>query len=348
MNHTGMPFTMNMELTTRCPLKCPFCYCTLNNGKDLPLEKAIHWLHEAKKNHIVMVSLSGGETLCYPHLEEVIRIGSQLGLEINIALSGYNFTREKLESLIGAGVTRIYISLNGSTERINNQSRNGFSLAMNALEILAEYGYDNTCLNWVMQDFNTDDFENVVEIAEQRKVKNLVVLGLKPTSRNELGHYPSKSQIRDIARFICDYRGSVNIRVEPCYSNLNAALKEMSEKLSIHSPAFNGCLAGRGILSVNVDGEITPCRHLDIPESFSTIEDYWNNSAVLGQIRSAAENLDEPCGSCGYRDGCLHCLAINYAGNGAIRYGFDGCPMSTAVSSPIELAEGISLPRKVG
>ena len=90
MNQANRPFTMNMELTTRCPLMCPFCYCTLNNGKDLPLEKAIFWLREAKKSGIVMVSLSGGETLCYPHLEEVIKEGSRLGLEINVALSGYN------------------------------------------------------------------------------------------------------------------------------------------------------------------------------------------------------------------------------------------------------------------
>ena len=26
---------------------------------------------------------------------------------------------------------------------------------MNAIDILARYGYNNTCLNWVMQDFNT-------------------------------------------------------------------------------------------------------------------------------------------------------------------------------------------------
>ena len=335
---------MNMELTTRCPLMCPFCYCTLNNGKDLPLEKAVHWLQEAKKCNIVMISLSGGETLCYPHLEEVIRAGSQLGLEINVALSGYNFTKEKLDSLIKAGVSRIYISLNGSTEQINNRSRNGYGLAMNALKILAENKYDNACINWVMQDFNTDDFRNVVAIAEEYNVRNLVVLGLKPTSKKELEHYPTKEQIQEVAENICTYTGKVHIRVEPCFSSLNALLKERSNELSIHSPIYKGCLAGQGIVSVNVDGEITPCRHLDIPENSLSLEEYLKESSTLKSIRKAADSAKEPCKSCGYREGCLHCLAINYTSKNMLYYGFEGCPAYCESKKSLTLSKGISFP----
>ena len=36
MNQANRPFTMNMELTTRCPLMCPFCYCTLNDSPNPP------------------------------------------------------------------------------------------------------------------------------------------------------------------------------------------------------------------------------------------------------------------------------------------------------------------------
>ena len=32
---------MNMELTTKCPLKCPFCYCCLNTGKELPIDEGV-------------------------------------------------------------------------------------------------------------------------------------------------------------------------------------------------------------------------------------------------------------------------------------------------------------------
>lgn len=344
MSQTERVFTMNLELTTRCPLLCPFCYCTLNNGRDLPLEKALYWIHEAKKAKIAMVSLSGGETLCYPHLEDVIRESSQSGLEVNVALSGYNLTSERLESLIDAGVSRIYISLNGSTAEINSRSRNGYDLAINALRLLRDCEYPNTCLNWVMQDFNTEDFPNIVTLAERYHVKNLVILGLKPTSKNELAHYPTRKQIDFIASYICSYRGSVNIRVEPCYSCLNAALRKKSAEMSIHSPALDGCQAGRGLVSINVDGKITPCRHLDIPESYVTVEDYCRHSSVLKQIREAKSDRAEPCKTCVYRNGCLHCLAISYSCHGRIQYGFEGCPMQEEGEKALNLAKGMPLP----
>ncbi len=346
MFQENRPFTMNMELTTRCPLMCPFCYCTLNNGKDLPVKKAFYWLREAKRNKILMVSLSGGETLCYPYLDDVIREGSRLGLEVNVALSGYNLTEERLSDLIQAGVSRIYVSLNGSTSVINSRSRNGYELAMNALKMLSEYGFENTCLNWVMQDYNSDDFQNIVAIAEQYNVKNLVVLGLKPTSDNELKHYPTREQIYSVAKYICTYQGKVFIRIEPCYSCLNAAVKELSDGLSIHSPVQIGCIAGQGIVSINVDGNITPCRHLDLPERFDTIKGYWRGSPVLKQIREAAHNLSDPCRSCGFRTGCLHCLAINYSGKKTFQYGFNDCPLYFKSSDPSVLAKGIPIPGK--
>ena len=41
-------YGMNMELTTACPLRCPQCYCSLEGGKHLDLETAMHYLEQAK------------------------------------------------------------------------------------------------------------------------------------------------------------------------------------------------------------------------------------------------------------------------------------------------------------
>ncbi len=216
--------------------------------------------------------------------------------------------------------------------------------------LLIGVGYDkNTSLHLADVRASYPGKHNCIEhsaIAERYNVRNLVILSLKPTSQNELAHYPTKDQIKSVARYVCSYRGRVNLRIEPCYSCLNTALKELSEKLSIHSPAFSGCLAGHGIISVNVDGEITPCRHLDIPENYNTIEDYWKDSAVLKQIRQAAANKDEPCKSCVYREGCLQCLAVNYSDKGQIRYGFEGCPMQEKGDKILKLAKGMPLPNR--
>ena len=83
------PLLMNLELTTRCPLRCPQCYCDLNKGKDLDIEQAMYWLEEAAGCQIQTINLSGGETMVYPHLTALIEKCHALGMESNIAVSGY-------------------------------------------------------------------------------------------------------------------------------------------------------------------------------------------------------------------------------------------------------------------
>ena len=76
---------MHFELTSKCPLMCKQCYCNLNNGKDLDYGTALHWIHEAVNAGVKMLNLSGGETLCYPHLYDLIQNASQQGLMVNVA-----------------------------------------------------------------------------------------------------------------------------------------------------------------------------------------------------------------------------------------------------------------------
>ena len=53
--------TMNLELTTNCPLHCPQCYCALTGGKNIDPEKAKFWIREGARYGVKNVMLSGGE-----------------------------------------------------------------------------------------------------------------------------------------------------------------------------------------------------------------------------------------------------------------------------------------------
>ena len=143
-------FGLNLELTTCCPLHCPQCYCTLEGGKHLDLDVAKSKLREAGEHGVRIVHLSGGETLCYPHLYEVVTYAKQYCKQVNVALCGWHFNQTVLNRLIESGVDGIFISLNGSTEEINSVTRDGYDYALQALQLLCENGFPNTYLNWVM------------------------------------------------------------------------------------------------------------------------------------------------------------------------------------------------------
>ncbi len=89
------PYIMNLELTSRCPLRCPQCYCDLEKGKELSLEDALYWIEEAARENVKIVNLSGGETMCYPHIFEIVEAVSKRGMTPNIAVSGYHFDKEE-------------------------------------------------------------------------------------------------------------------------------------------------------------------------------------------------------------------------------------------------------------
>jgi ATP-dependent Clp protease ATP-binding subunit ClpC len=80
-----------------------------------------------------------------------------------------------------------------------------------------------------MHSANADDFMNVVKIAEERNVKNLVIMALKPDSEGCLSTLPSKEQMLRVRREVRAYSGSVEISVESCYSPMLALMLDRND-----------------------------------------------------------------------------------------------------------------------
>lgn len=320
------PVLMNLELTTKCPLRCPQCYCDLTGGKDLPLSEALYWIEEADHCGIRTVNLSGGETMCYPYLNDIIRACKRRGIEANVAVSGYGINEQVLKELIDSGVADICVSLNGSTREINEKSREGYEMAIHALELLRKLGYGRTRINWVMHSHNAADFEGMMKLSEEYKVRALVVMVFKPDSSHQLPSVPDRKQLCRVADRIRKYKGVVEIEVEECFSQLRAILGERY-LTNLNRGPCRGCGAGRDGISVNVEGRLTPCRHLELAEDYRSIKEYWRQSPVLKQLRCVEDSPQPPCGDCRYLRFCLPCMAVNWKQKGEISMGDSACPV---------------------
>ena len=301
---------MNIELTTACPLRCPQCYCSLEGGKHIPLETAKECLRQAKALGLKHVELSGGETLCYPHLYALIREAHALGVESNIAISGWHFDEQVLEKLRQAGLSHIYISLNGPTEELNRKSRDGYQYAIDALKILKESDFSEVYINWVMHRDTADSLPDMIRLAQEYDVKAIVIMAPKPTSSHELHTLPTKEQMERTVQLIRVNRPGFLI-VESCFSPMRALVSDTKLFGNLNVGPFKGCGAGRTNCNVSVDGLFSPCRHLEYLEKWDSLEAYWTKSTILQKLRSLDENKKEPCAACKYSEYCRHCLAIN-------------------------------------
>ena len=306
---------------------CPQCYCDLNRGRDLSPDQARYWLDEAAKAGVRVVNLSGGETMCYPHIYEVTEYAASLGMEVNIAVSGYHFGEQEIWRFVNAGIGDICVSLNGPTEEINSFTRDGYDLALRALESLKNAGFPRTCINWVMHGSNADTLGEMIALAEQYQARSLCVMVFKPDASHQRKSVPSGEQIIRAAKRIKGYKGTVSIEVESCYSQLRA-LVQNGYLLNRNVGIERGCGAGRDAVSINVEGRITPCRHMELEEMYQSIEDYWNHSEVLKKLRRVEEDKQKPCADCRFRENCRPCAAVNLKLRGEIFMGEEGCALA--------------------
>lgn len=325
----SQPRMMNIELTTRCPLHCPQCYCDLTRGKDMAPAVAIRFIKEAGVLKIPQINLSGGETMLYPHLLDLIACCRDNGICANVALSGYGFNEDVLRQMEAEGVGGIFISLNGSTEEVNSCSRDGFDLAIKALQVLKNAHFLNYAINWVANRGNVADFPNILSLAESYETPAIVVMAFKPDASREMSAFPSREQLIFLADYIKEHRNSkVKIKIENCFSQLKALIGQ-KYFINLNQGIDKGCQAGRDSMSVSVDGKLTPCRHLEYEESYASIAEYWNNSPVLEQLRDVENDTRKPCQGCQYEPYCLYCMAVNAKLKGELFKGNEFCGLST-------------------
>ncbi|MCR5290200.1 MAG: SPASM domain-containing protein [Treponema sp.] len=168
-----------------------------------------------------------------------------------------------------------------------------------------------------MHSYNADDFTEMIKLAEKFDVKGLAILVFKPDSTHHLTSIPTYEQMQAIRSIIKNYDGPVSIGVESCYSPLKAMLGH-TFFMNTNRGILKGCGAGRDGISVSVDGKLTPCRHIEIEENYTSIASYWNESPTLAQLRSVEDSPESNCKTCKYKEYCIPCCAVGIKMKGRI------------------------------
>ena len=322
--------TLNIEITTACPLRCPQCYCSLDGHQHIPLDVAKQRIDEAALLGFEALALSGGETMCYPSLFELISYAKQKNFTVHCSFSGWHFNQSTFVRLVDAGIDYVCISLNGSTDEINSITRDGYNYALAALELLKANNFQHTVLNWVMHNNNAYDFENILDLADMYNVESVDIIALKPDANGRLDSYPTKEQLLYVRDAIRNNKRKVQIQVEPCFSPLRSLLGDYGWIGNFNVGPLRGCIAGILNCSVNVDGSMSPCRHIFQREKAETMEEFWNNSKMLAELRSLGEkSYEAPCSCCRYIENCRPCIANNIVMYNRMFVGFEQCPLKT-------------------
>ena len=251
------------ECTLRCNLNCGHCGSDCRSSAtvpDMPAEdflRAIDQITPHVNPNRVMIVITGGEALCRKDLETVGYELYKRGYPWGIVTNGMLLTRERMDSLVRAGLRSITLSLDGFEEAHNAIRRHPLSWrnAVRALDVMiATKGivYDVvTCVG----PHNYSSLPDLREWLIERGCKAWRLFTIFPVGRaaDNDALQLSPEEYRGLMEFIKSTRKEGRIKCDyACEGFLGGYEAEVRDR-------FFGCMAGVSICGIKIDGAISAC-----------------------------------------------------------------------------------------
>lgn len=125
----GEPLFVNIEVTTRCNLRCAFCARTMRQGegRDMPVERFRRILDLLP--HGYRVTLVGlGEPLQHPEIGKLVAEAACRGRRVAVVTNALELSTEVGQELLDAGLHAITFSLDAALQEVADLVRAGSNL----------------------------------------------------------------------------------------------------------------------------------------------------------------------------------------------------------------------------
>jgi radical SAM protein with 4Fe4S-binding SPASM domain len=128
----GFPYTVTIEPTVLCNLKCPECHTgagmTRRKNQSIDHELYREIIDEIKSTTLYLILYFQGEPLMNNNIFDMIKYASINKIYTVTSTNGQHITRENAERIIGSGLDRLIISVDGTDQETYEKYRRGGSL----------------------------------------------------------------------------------------------------------------------------------------------------------------------------------------------------------------------------
>ncbi|MBR6721491.1 MAG: TIGR04133 family radical SAM/SPASM protein [Alistipes sp.] len=261
-NHTLR--TLFWECTLRCNLACRHCGsdCRVDVAQpDMPLADFLRVLDNEVTPNVnpkdVLIIFSGGEVLMRRDLEEAGHEVTRRGYMWGMVTNGMALTRERLYSLVSAGLRSVSVSFDGFEEAHNHIRRNpqSFRKALEAIRNIRSIDglvYDViTCVTPAMID-HLKEFKEFLILEGITRWRIFSIFPAGRAKQDDTLHLNAE-QYRRMMEFIRTTRREQRIELSyACEGFLGGYESEVRDH-------FYMCTAGISVASIRVNGDISGC-----------------------------------------------------------------------------------------
>jgi MoaA/NifB/PqqE/SkfB family radical SAM enzyme len=145
---TDHPLLAHIIPVRRCNLACEYCNEYDDFSKPVPIETMFQRVDKLGALGTTVVTISGGEPLLHPELDEIIARIRKRGMIAGLITNGYLLVAERIQRLNRAGVEWLQISIDNVTP--DDVSKKSLKVLDKKLELLAEHADFHVNINSVV------------------------------------------------------------------------------------------------------------------------------------------------------------------------------------------------------
>lgn len=296
------PRWLTAELTYACPLQCPYCSNPLDYAKYTTELSTDDWkrvLSEARQLGALQLGFTGGEPLTRQDLPELVKHARELGYYSNLITSGYGMTEEKIVQLKEAGLDHIQVSIQASTQELNDHiaGTTSFEHKKAVAHLVKKHGYPMV-LCVVIHRENIHQMPDILAMAEELgadylELANTQYYGWAHANRD--GLMPTQAQFIEAEQIAQAFKEKVAGKMKVYYV-VPDFYEDRPKK----------CMNGWGTTNLTIapDGVALPCHSArELPDlDCPNVQDYsigeiWRDSKAFNFFRGD-DWMQEPCRSC--------------------------------------------------
>jgi len=255
-----------IELTTRCNLRCAMCVktvCKERHNTDMSLhdfQRIVPYLSEVSS-----VVLEGwGESLLHKDLPDFIRLAKAAGPEVGFVTSGMGLDESYARRIVGAGVDFMGFSLSGATPKTHNAIRvhSDFETILQAIMTVKRLSLETLPrrprlhIVYLMLKDNVHEIADLLDVANEIGINEIVLLNIIQVTADEQNDQKAFSceegfLYKDIMKGAVDKarRLGMNLSIP--------AISPQDVAICSEDPLNN--------IYISADGQVSPCVFLRPP-----------------------------------------------------------------------------------
>ncbi|MGH7544305.1 MAG: radical SAM protein [Gemmatimonadota bacterium] len=321
-----LPHVVAWNLTRRCNLACSHCYIAAGSwhaaDTELPTDECRRIADELLSvNPRPLVILSGGEPLLRDDLEDLALHLSERGATVVVGTNGTRLTSRRIDSLKGAGVKGVAVSVDSLDPLYHDRFRHGDGALEDTLAAVERLRARR--LDFIVQTTVTrGNREEIPALADWAAGKGAVAFNLYflvQTGRAEgmrgLSPDENEAMLAELVTLERRHRGRMMVRSK-CMPQIMRHVHREAPDSPLMAYATR-CPCGVQYCRITPEGRVTPCPYLPVEAGDLTRQAFaevWADSPVFARLRSGA--LGGKCRRCEYREVCGGCRARAFADTG--------------------------------